>query len=112
MNPTEAQKEALKGLPRKTYTLLPEKFPAAKPDTLKDELREQIALVMAIGGPNLYRRAYEKIVELERLLELARAGKKHTNCNLCGMKWYVGYYEPVNDHGDCRSCANDQYGDR
>ena len=35
------------------------------------------------------------------------AAGDHNVCGLCGER-----SEPVNDHGDCRLCAEAQYGDR
>lgn len=52
----------------------------------------------------------DKAEDLQRRLKLARAGYKHDRCGLCGMEWSVDYYCPVNSHGDCRACANEQYG--
>ena len=62
------------------------------------------------GAPwksNIFRRAYEHIVALERKveeLEGEKIGLKR--CGLCGCM-----DSPVNHHNDCYSCAKAQYGD-
>lgn len=118
MEPTKAQQEALKQLPRKTYTLLspdsPQKPPSpekAEYEALMKELGAQAEIANIMGNSSLFARVMELMRDLYRQLELLRDGKRHTHCGLCGEKWYVGYYHPVNDHGDCQICAKDQYGD-
>jgi hypothetical protein len=113
MELTEAQKETLKNLPRKTYTVLSTATPTAKDrfDALLKEVQAQAAVNEALGGPTLFKRIAEELIELNRRLGLALANKKHDHCGLCGEKWSAEDYAPVNDHGDCRSCARDQYGD-
>jgi len=62
------------------------------------------------GAPwksNIFRRAYEHIVALERKVEELEGEKKGLKrCGLCGCM-----DSPVNHHGDCYGCAKAQYGD-
>ena len=113
MEMTEAQKEALKQLPRKTYTILGPPSPTSKDRLadLLDEVRAQAAVHEALGGPTLFKRIAEELEDLNRRLQLALQNKKHDHCGLCGEKWSVYHYAPVNDHGDCRMCAKAQYED-
>lgn len=114
MEPNEAQQKTLNSLPRKTYTVLPPtETPKEKSslDQVVDDLQVQAKVEKAYGGSTtLFARALKELLDLKRKLALAEAGKPHYNCPLCGHQWTVGDYSPVNDHGDCYTCAREQYG--
>jgi hypothetical protein len=56
---------------------------------------------------NIYRRAHDKIEQLQRKIEELEGEKMgYKRCGLCGCMDV-----PVNHHGDCSICAKAQYGD-
>lgn len=114
MEMTDAQKEVLQRLPRKTYTLLPPDQPLPTDQerliNLLVEVSAQAKVHEALGGPTLFKRIQDELVDLYRRLQLALENKPHAECPLCGHKWSIRDYAPVNDRGDCYTCAREQYG--